>query len=167
MVLSNCTIPHSAHGYVLETIDDPDSLIATSSRLTAAVLVPILAAVDTLSMGAAVDALSMGAGTVSTEAIPEASRVCSLKNSSALKRDSARLVSLGLDQLSQLKEPDKPTTSKRSEIFKNLFITYLLSYLQAKHRKKTVRWIFNPLLGCFTRPRYSFREFQVLYRYIF
>jgi len=110
MDLSSRTTPHSGHGYALETTDDPDSLTATIPGSTAAA---------SLLTG-------VGAGTASAGGIATAWRVCSLKKSLALSPGSALCVSLGSSQLLQLSEPDKTNTNKRTEVFTNLLIAYLL-----------------------------------------
>jgi hypothetical protein len=53
-------------------------------------------------------------------------RVSVLKKSLALRPGSAFLTCLDRNKLLQLKEPDMPNTSRRSEIFRSFFILYLL-----------------------------------------
>jgi hypothetical protein len=111
MILSNCTIPHSGHGYALEVTEDPGALTSISS---------VVAGLS----GCIVAAGTGCAGVVGIMAL----RVSVLKKSPALRPGSAALVTccLGRNQLLQLKEPDKHNTSRRSEIFRSFFILYLL-----------------------------------------
>jgi hypothetical protein len=152
MILSNCTIPHSGHGYVLEITEDPGELTSMSSELTA--------------LGGLI--VGVGAGNGCAWVIVIALRVSVLKKSLALRPGSAAFFT-GLDrnQLLQLKEPDRQNTSKRSEIFRSFFILYLLivSFSKTKQDDRPMDFQSSPLLFPFIR--YNFREFQMLYRYIY
>ena len=152
MILSNCTIPHSGHGYVLEMTDDPGALTAMS---------PVVAGLATFLVGV---------GNGCAWAIATALRVSVLKKSLALRPGSAAFLTLtcclGRNQLLQLKEPDKQNTSKRSEIFRSFFIVHLLvSFGKTTEKDRPKDSQSSPLLSPFIR--YNFRGFQVLYRYIY
>ena len=112
MALSNCTIPHSGHGYVLEMTDEPGALTYTSP-------------VGVVGVGLGIFLVAVGSGCALVTV--KAFCVSVLKKSLALRPGTAALVlCFGRNQLVQLKEPDKQTTSKRSEIFRSFFIVYLL-----------------------------------------
>jgi hypothetical protein len=134
--LSNCTIPHSGHGYVRETTEEPGALTATS---------PVAPGIEGFPE---VSVVLVGAGTGCALDIAVAFRVSVLKKSLALRPGSAAsLTGLGRNKLLQPKEPDKQNTSKRNEIFRSFFIVYLLVF-SAKQRKKIILKILNPLLCC-------------------
>jgi hypothetical protein len=154
MVLSNCTIPHSGQGYVLETTDEPGALTSTSS------LDIVLGAVI---VGAGVRVgEGVGAGTGCERAIVIALRVSVWKKSPALRPGSAAtgLALLGLEKIEQLKEPNKQnTTIKTSEIIRNFFILYLLIVSLAKPGKMIV-YGFYPLLCRFVLLGTTFAYFK-------
>jgi hypothetical protein len=105
-------------------VDEPDSFTAT---------VP-----DSEAMAEAGAGAAAGIGTASAGGTATGMRVCSLKKSLALRPGSALCVfACGRSQLVQLSEPNKAGTSRRAEIFKSLFISYLLSRI--RQRKKEDR----------------------------
>jgi hypothetical protein len=117
MILSNCTIPHSGHGYALDITEVPGALTSISS---------VVAGLSGWIAG--LNGCVVGAGTGCARPAVIALRVSVLKKSLALRPGSAALIAfcLGWNQLLQLNEPDKHNTSKTSEIFRSFFILYLL-----------------------------------------
>ena len=101
MTLSNCTIPHSGHGYVLEMTEDPGALTAISpvGVMAGAVLVGAgIGCVWVIAVALCVSVLKKSLATKPGSAAPTLALgvsvlcVSALKKSLALKPGSAALV---------------------------------------------------------------------------